>query len=465
MNHRLCCSLVLALATSSLFALSTPASAQDARLQALGGVGLFTEDASNVFTNPSLTGVHSNRVFFSLGLSGNGTSLGLEPHGGGFVALKDNFTLGVVLNRSPESYDFGAALWPVALAYMPDGPGGDMMGPDGPVETSAPLRFPADFFVGVGNAYSPFRFGLNVYYAGGTHRDWTVSDPDEDDLEDNTTVRKQTHLISATIGVSGGSMADRVRPEGWFRFSHLSAWHDEQADIETEPGVTEPTSDYILSLDNDLRVGGGFRIHVGDASEGLVVSPGFAYDVAQGSFRFDDNLLVPDGGAELALRETTAHEARAGVGLAHRKDGLLVQGSASLVVRAFTTMDEVEAGEDEVDQVTTDTVDLAAPELTIGAEYRVLPVLKLRAGLRSAIVGGKTIGTTRLATGDAGSPYEYQVEQSIQPTDVTVTVAGTAGIGLEVRRMKLDALLGGVFLGEGSDPVFFSRIDLAFDFN
>ena len=74
-----------------LFSSGSSALAQDGRVQALGGMGLFTEDASNVFTNPSLAGVHSNRVFFSLGLSGNGQALGIEPHGGGFVTLKDTF--------------------------------------------------------------------------------------------------------------------------------------------------------------------------------------------------------------------------------------------------------------------------------------------------------------------------------------------------------------------------------------
>ncbi|MEE2829781.1 MAG: hypothetical protein VX498_11390, partial [Myxococcota bacterium] len=454
----------LATAALVILGVTSPADGPDARVQSLGGLHVLTEDASNVFSNPSLVGAHSNRVFFSLGLSGNGTSLGLEPHGGGFVTFKDTFTLGVVLNRSPESYGFGRALWPVALAYLPDGPGGDLVGPDGPVETTAPLRFPADLFLGFGNVDSPFRFGVNLYYAGGSDREWAVSDANEDDLEDSTIIRKQTHLFSATLGVSGGSAADRLRPEGWVRVSHLSAWHDQLSDIETEPGVTEPISDYILSIDRDLRVGGGFRMHIGDRSEGVVFTPGVEYDAAFGTFRFDDNLRSPDGGAELASRAVMAHDARAGLGIACRKDGLMVQATASVTFRDLQVVDEVEAGEDEVDRTTSDTIDLAIPEISIGAEYRVLPVLFLRAGLRSAVVGGKQVGTARLATGDDGSPYEYEVVQTVQPTDVTVTVAGTAGFGLEVRRMKLDALFGGVFLGEGSDPAFFSRIDLGFNF-
>ncbi len=455
-----------------LLLLPATARADTARLQALGDADLFIEDSSNVFTNPALMARYSNRAWFSLGVTvpsltpdGLATTR-LSPLGGAAVRIKKVVTLGVVLNRDPQLYGFGNALWPVLTQYMPQGPGGLLAGPDGPAETTAPLVFPLDVFVAAGDQYSPLRVGVNLYYAGGNTRDWGIDDGDRDDLEDVLIVRKETHLFNATIGVSGGSIADRVRPEGWFRVGFASAWHDEQGTTDTSSTDSEPTVDRILAMDRDLRVGGGFRVHVGDADRGISVSPGIQYDVANGAYRFDDNLVNPDGPDEKALRDVLAHDARAGVGVAYRADDLLVQGSIGLRVQALSRTDDLDAGDAGIERFTFERIDLAVPELSLGAEYRVHPVVIMRAGIRSTVVGGRTLTTTKEAEGNPEGPFEYQVDQRIDVAPVGATLSATGGIGLHVKRFQADVIVGSLFVGSPSGtPNLFSRIDVAFDFD
>ena len=454
-------------AVAAAILLPTLAFAQDARLESLGGEDLLTEDASNVFTNPALAGVYSNRVFFSLGVTGGGGAVGVDPHGGAFVTIKDTVTLGVVLNRSPRNYGFDRAFWPVLTEYMPSGPGGDLQGPDGPVETSAPLRFPADVFISFGNPWSALRLGFNLYYAGGAERTWEVDDSDQDDLIESIVTRKQTHLINGTVGLSGGSLADRVRGEGWVRVTYMSAWHDEQGEVDVSAGETEPTTDMVLSMDRDMRIGGGARIHIGEHGHGLVVSPGLQYDIAFGAFRFDDNLVAPDSNAENAQRNVTAHDAKIGVGLSWHKDDLLVHGAAAIGVHALTRIDTLDTSGDGVERSTDSHVDLLLPEISIGAEYRLLPVLFVRAGIRSTVVGGRTFTTVREAEGPDDELFESNVVQTIRPGTVGVNVAATGGLGLEIKRFRADAIFGGLFLptGDASGINYFTRLDLAFSFD
>lgn len=457
---------LLALALCSLFILctQTPANAAGARLQALGGVDLLQEDSTNIFFNPGLLGQYSNRTWFSLGVTGADGVLGVDPTGGVAVRIKNVVSLGLALNRSPNLYGMDAALWPAALSYMPDGPGGILAGPDGPEVTTAPIRFPLDFFVASGDAYSKFRAGLNVYYAFGNQRDWDIDDSDQDELESVSIIKSETHLINATLGFTGGTIADKTRVDGWVRVGNMSAWQDQVDTTETGPGVEETTVDQIVALDGVLRIGGGVRAHLGDAAQGLVVTPGFRYDVALGAYRFDDNLVSPDSSAEQAGRDVTAHDLRAGVGLAWRGEGLLVQGTASLVVRNLNQVDSTDAGQDGLNITTTDTLDLMAPEISIGAEYEVLPILLLRAGVRSAVVGGRSFGTVTSGVGELESPAEFRVQQQIATLDPTVTLTATGGMGLRVKRFQLDAIVGGIFLGQGGAD-FLTRVDLGFSFD
>ena len=455
-----------------LLCLPTAAHADTARLQALGDAGLYTEDSSNVFTNPALMARYSNRAWFSLGVSvpaftaeGVATTR-VSPLGGAAVRIKKVVTLGIVLNRDPQLYGFGNALWPVLTQYMPQGPGGLLMGPSGPAETTAPLAFPLDFFFAAGDQYSPLRVGVNIYYAGGNSRDWSITDADRDDLEEILVISKETHLFNASVGLSGGSIADRVRPEGWFRVSFASAWHDEDGEFETADAEPEPTVDRILALDRDVRVGGGFRLHVGDADRGIMVTPGIQYDAASGAYRFDDNLVNPDGPDELALRDVVAHDARAGVGVAYRAEDLLVQGSIGLRVRALSRIDELDAGDEGIERFIDEGLEMALPELSIGAEYRVHPVVIVRAGLRSTVLGGRTIRTVTAAEGNPDSPFEYDVVQRIDVAPVQATLSATGGLGLHVKRFQADLIVGSLFLGSSSGtPDLFTRIDVAFDFD
>lgn len=440
------------------------AAADAARVESLGGVSLFTEDASFVFTNPAEIGAFSNRVWFSLGMTGSEGVVGVDPHGGAAVTIKEVFTLGVALNRSPALYGFDAAIWPVALAYMPDGPGGPLQGPDGPSQTSESLRFPLDVFFGFGDESSKTRFGMNFYYAGGSSRVWDLDDSDQDDLETSTVSGAQTHLFNATLGLSMGTRADRTRPEVWLRVGNLTAWQDTLSTVETAPNTTESIIDQVLALERDVRVGGGFRVKLGNATEGLVVSPALTYDAAFGSFRYDDNLISPDSRAERSARDAIAHEARAGVGLAWRGDGLLVQGSASVLMRLLQTVDVIDVGDDQFQQTTTRNWDLSLPELSIGAEYELLPWLLVRGGLRSSVVGGRNIVSQNQGTGAADSPVDFAASQDIQSSPVSVAVDASGGIGLRIKRFALDAIIGGIFVGEGP-PNLLSRVDMSFSFD
>ncbi|HCP47743.1 MAG TPA: hypothetical protein DIU15_17010, partial [Deltaproteobacteria bacterium] len=205
--------ILLALVVSCLVSLSMPTSASSAgaRLQSLGGVDLLQEDSTNIFFNPGLLGQYSNRTWFSLGVTGADGVLGMDPTGGVAVRIKNVVSLGLALNRSPNLYGMDAAVWPALHAYMPDGPGGLLVGPAGPEVATAPLRFPLDFFVASGDAYSKFRMGVNVYYAFGSQRDWDIDDSDQDELESVSITKAQTHLINATLGFTGGTIADKTR--------------------------------------------------------------------------------------------------------------------------------------------------------------------------------------------------------------------------------------------------------------
>ncbi|MBN53150.1 MAG: hypothetical protein CL558_06190, partial [Alphaproteobacteria bacterium] len=346
----------------------------------------------------------------------------------------------------------------------PDGPGGLLVGPAGPEVATAPLRFPLDFFVASGDAYSKFRMGVNVYYAFGSQRDWDIDDSDQDELESVSITKAQTHLINATLGFTGGTIADKTRVDGWIRVGNVAAWQDQVDTTETGPGVEETTVDQIVALDRVLRIGGGARAHLGDASQGLVVTPGFRYDVALGAYRFDDNLVTPDSSAEDAGRDVTAHDLRAGVGLAWRGDGLLVQGTASVVVRNLNQVDSTDAGQDGLNITTADALELMTPEISIGAEYEVLPILLLRAGVRSAVVGGRTHDTLTSGIGELEEPAEFRVQQTISTLDPTLTLTATGGVGLRVKRFQLDAIVGGIFLGQGGAD-FLTRVDLGFSFD
>jgi len=458
----------LILGALALLALPGSALADRARVQSLGGVDLLIEDESDIFLNPAHVGAYSNRVWFSMGVTGSGGAVGFDPMGGGAVQIKQVFNLGIVLNRSPRAYGFDKALWPVLNAYIPGGPGGTLAGPEGPSEVTAPLRFPVDLFVGYGNDDTPVRVGVNVYYAGGASRDWTVEDNDGDGLDESSVNKLQTHLFNTTIGVAGGRTTDRIRPEGWLRVGILSAWSDRQSFRETATGE-EPTLDRILSLDRDLRVGAGGRVHIGDpnALRGIVVTPALSYDVAGGAYRYDDNLQNPDRDAEEATRNATAHDMQLGVGVAGRVDDLRVFGTAALNATILNVVDTVNGSTDgQLEQSSNMSVDLALPEFSVGAEYHVLPALVVRGGVRSTVGAGRTITTEKTSEGGVNDELltDLEVVQRIATRPVAMGFEANGGIGLRVRRFALDATLGGLFLGQGSAS-FLSRIDMSFSFD
>lgn len=462
--------LIALLAAASLLPVGS-AVAGPARSEALGGLDLFYEDAVNIYSNPGTFAQHGHRIWFSLG--GAGTAGGLpsfEPHGGVAVRIRNVLNLGLVLNRSPEAYDFGAALWPVVDAYIPGGPGGELSGADGPSESTEPIRFPVDLFVGFGDPWSRLRVGLNIYYGGGASRTWTIDDEDNDGVQDIDIVRKQTHLWNVALGLSGGAEGAAVRPELWVRIGMLSAWHDQRSGLgesgagtSSEDGITEVTSDRILSLDRAVRIGLGARAQLATPIQGLTVVPGLRYDFATGAFRYDDNMVNPDSDAELSQRAATAHDLRGGLGLSWTQDDLLVHGSVSVATTIRNVRDETHDDE-EIAQSRLLSVTLRAPEVALGAEYRVVPALALRGSVKGTVVGGRTYDQETLGVGGWPDPDDRFVEQNAGVLAPQVTVTATGGFGLVVKRFRLDGNLGGAFLG-GTVPTLLGRIDAGFVFD
>jgi len=459
------------LLVAALLLLPATASAGSARLAGLGDQGLYLEDDSNVFTNPALLSFYANRAWFSLGLVPDATTetgVRLDPHGGAAVRVRDVVTLGAALNRSPELYGFGSALYPTMRAYLPQGPGGVISGPAGPVQTTAPLRFPVDVFVAVGDPYGPFRFGFNIYYAGGTANEHVLDDADQDGLETTSEINRQTHLVNATLGASIGNPAQRARGEAWLRVGNMAAWYDEVTQRQTSAATYEPITDRIVSMDRDLRVGGGFRVHLGDGLAGLVVTPGLTYDAAFGAYRFDDNRVNPDSDAEKSLRQAHSHDLKAGIGAAFRRDDLLVQGSASLFARNTTRTDFTPEPDAQVLSQTTSQWDVGVPQVALGAEYRVLPWLTVRGSLSSIFGLGRSATNVdqRVGSEDVDPSEYYGLESGLftEPLEPTGSVTAATGIGIEVKRFGFDAIIGGNFLGEPG-PLLFSRFDLRFIFD
>jgi len=196
----------------------------------------------------------------------------------------------------------------------------------------------------------------------------------------------------------------------------------------------------------------------------VVVTPGLSYDFATGSFRYDDNLVNPNSPAENSSRDTMAHDLKAGVGVTWRGDGLLVQASAAVGVQVLQQTDSIDVGADVFQQTGRTTIDLRAPELAIGAEYELLPVLVIRAGIRSSVIGGRSISTVTQGIGAQGNPTDFAVSQVMQSVPVAVAVDATAGLGLKVKRFRMDAIIGGSFLGEET-PGLLSRVDMSFSFD
>ncbi len=441
-----------------LTALPAPASADGARVQALGGVDLLIEDSSDIFTNPGLIGRYTNRVWVSLGITGGGGTLGFAPLGGGAVRLGQSFDLGVVLNRSPQAYDFGNALWPVASLYLPNGPGGPLGAPDSPPESSAPLRFPVDLFFGFGRDEAPARAGLNIYYAAGAVKTSTIEY--DETTESERFVNQQTHLVNVTFGVAG-NQRERVRPEGWLRIGDLTASSKRKQVVgSTALQDGEVLEDRFMALDADVRAGGGFRLHIGDreAHRGVVVSPGLQYDFAIGWFHFRDEFDSSD--SERTVHAPAAHHLRAGLGVNARLNDLRLVGTLSVVAQELRERrTQARDGYEERDS----TLDITVPDLSVGAEYRVLPALLVRAGLRTAIVGGRRVSSTTRFEEAGTELVEVRETGTATPLPATVGVEAHGGLALELRRFTLDVTAGGAFLGEPG-AAFFGRMDLSFDF-
>ena len=76
------------------------------------------------------------------------------------------------------------------------------------------------------------------------------------------------------------------------------------------------------------------------------------------------------------------------------------------------------------------------------------------------------MGTTTQAVGTDTDLADFNVTQDLDPANATLSVTATGGLGLHVNRFTLDAIVGGLLLGNQDGRIdLFSRIDLAFSFD
>ena len=433
------------------------ASADRARLQALGGVDLYAEDSANIFTNPGLIGQHTDRAWFSLGVSSLYSTV-FDPLGGAAIRLGPAVDLGVVLNRSPQSYGFDDAMWPIATLYMPSGPGGILQIPGAPTAATAPLRFPIDLFLGFGRREAPVHVGVNLYYAGGTRRSSSAVSPEGAVEETEVLSTQQSHLIHLAIGVATRT-TDLVRPEVWVRGGNLFVNARDDAVVgQSELLEGETVTDRVMALSSDVRVGGGVRVHVGDADAALIVSPTIKYDMALGWYHYNDEFESSD--AERLNHAPTAHNLQAGVGIRAQVAEVTLIGSAGVTIEELRVK---RTHAREGTQTRERRTDVALPEVSLGAEGRILPPLVLRAGLRTALVGGRTTQSTTFFEEDVDGLVDVRQIGASSPRVPILSLEASGGVGLQVRRMTLDATLGGLILGQDGAALI-GRLDLSFAF-
>lgn len=415
---------------------------------------LLIEDSSDLFTNPGLLGRYSNRAWFSFGLGGAPGALTISPHGGAAVQLGDGFHLGVTLNRRPEHYDFGNALWPIATAFG-DGPGGLLIVPEegGPVVDTAPLLFPVDLFFGFGADHAPVQGGVNLYYAGGVVHSEATQVSEGSDARSTVVSDRNSHLVHLSIGLAANERAP-VRPEGWIRGGLLRMTID---DVTTVNG--DDVADREIALDHDTRFGAGLRVHIGDAGalRGVVVSPALQYDGAVGWMHYSNEFDSSE--AERVTHAPTAHHVRGGVGVSVRMDDLQVVGTASVVAEELRLRHMHSRTGDEI---RTSVLRMGAPEVSLGAELRVVRALLIRAGVRSVVAGSQE--THRTFELEEQGLELVEVERSGVAFPQFGGVQAEGGVGIDARRLQIDATVGGLFVEDPLQRALFGRLDLSFSF-
>ena len=139
-------------------------------------------------------------------------------------------------------------------------------------------------------------------------------------------------------------------------------------------------------------------------------------------------------------------------------------GCKLLNIDVLNVFDQTNGSGSDVDQVTSDAWDLAVPDLSIGAEYNILPALIVRGGIRSTVGAGRAITTNKTFEGPEDDAFQLDVNQTIANRPVALGFEANGGVGIRVRRFSLDATLGGLFFGQGQAS-FLSRVDMSFSFD
>lgn len=193
---------LIALTAAVVTLVSAAAQATPSRAVALGGLGLYVEDDTNVLRYPGLISKYSHFVFIDLG--GNS---GLQPaltgiqqgglNGGAFLRLSDAFNVGLIAS------DFAPGEQRAFLNQVANAEGSPNQAVFQSFAPEAPLR---RYDVIFGYAPSKF-FGAGLRLAYGSDSDTyvpdentkTLSDPPGDRLTD----RKSQTQFTATAGISG----------------------------------------------------------------------------------------------------------------------------------------------------------------------------------------------------------------------------------------------------------------------
>lgn len=225
--------LAVGLLTGVLLA-SMPVQATQSRSVALGDMGLYIEDDTNVLRYPGLIGKHTH--FFYLDLAGRS---GLQPgltgtqqgglNGGAFVGLNENFSLGIV--ASDFSPDAPAAFFNQVAKLSPENRTVfQSLAPD-----AALRRY--DLIFGY-QANKDFGAGLRLSY--GSDSDTfvpdkaskvTPADPatEADKIPFRRTDRKSQTQFQMTAGVSG-ALSDAASFDFAFDYGHFGFDYDKNED-------------------------------------------------------------------------------------------------------------------------------------------------------------------------------------------------------------------------------------------
>ncbi len=442
----------------------------------------YLDNDLNIFTNPALAHQYTNQVQVNLGHAGGGLweGTGLNPRGVVLVAIDDDTTLGLVLNRPTTELGEEAALRPVLQSNL-SGYGGGLSGQFVDPVSQAGLAFPQGA-VGLAPPVDLFFardlgsmvVGANLYAAFGQSRSDNVSESGPDQFARNRFVRRSS-WVTLNVGLASTNGIG-FKPEAWVKYTGVSSWADVQnwlGDSADDWQPEDAIADSTVGLKGTMRLGAGFRGTIpGDTID---VVPLVMVDYARGTTFANDRMFNdPDAltdtlvvRAEDDLIASSTLLARGGVGVVYKaNEQLKVIGAAHLQGQLWQRVTDNRAEDLELpgsvkQRTQTGTMTLNLPVLNVGAEYFPYDNFGIRGGMRSAAAVNSARSRTRLYAGEAGSEFELgdaDVDSvSSNSLGSQPGLTGAFGPSIKLGDATIDAVIGGAFVGAGGD--LFSRVD------